>query len=99
MDPNHSTSIAKMMWRAILKEANQDLSDEQRIESVNAFVEMHRDKYGKFPPASVLERCGNFILKPYISSRSEEYKIISVYTMERQKSREQQLYEDSYEYK
>jgi hypothetical protein len=97
-DPNHSTNTAKRNWRKIRKAADPDLTDEQRIAIVNAFVEEHRDKYGKFPPPPVLERCANFILRPYISNREEEYKIISVYTMERHRSREQQMYEDSYEY-
>lgn len=101
VDPNHSTSIAKRKWREIQKAADVDnnMSNDQRIALVDEFVEVHRNEHGKFPPPPVLERCANFILKPYISNREEEYKIISVYTMERQRSREQQMYEDSYEYK
>jgi len=99
LDPNHSTCIARKAWREIQRAADLDLTNEQRIELVNNYVEGHRNEFGKFPPPAVLERCANFILKSYISNRDEEYKIISVYTMDRHKSREQQLYEDSYEYK
>ena len=99
VDPNHSTSIARSAWRNIQRAANPDITVEQRIELVNNYVEGHRNEFGKFPPATVLERCANFILKPFTSKRDEEYKIISVYTMERHRSREQQLYEDTYEYK
>jgi hypothetical protein len=100
VDPNHSTSIARAAWREIQRAADPDLNDAQRIELVNEYVEGHRQQFGKFPPAAVLERCANFILKPYTSARrDQEYKIISVYTLERHRSREQQMYEDSYEYK
>lgn len=98
-DPNHSTSKAKAKWREIQRAADPNLTDEQRIALVNEFVEEHRNEYGKFPPPPVLERCANFILKPYTSLKTEEYKILSVYTMERQRSKEQQMYEDTYEYK
>lgn len=100
VDPNHSTSKARAAWREIQKAADPDMTDEQRIALVNDYVEGHRDEYGKFPPAAVLERCANFILQPYTTIRKDlEYRIISVYTLEKHKSREQQLYEDSYEYK
>lgn len=99
VDPNHSTSKARAKWREIHRAADPDMTDEQRVALVNDYVEEHRNEFGKFPPPPVLERCANFILKPYISNRDREYKILSVYTIERQKSREQQMYEDSYEYK
>ena len=98
-DPNHSTSKAKVRWREIKNNARTDLTDQERIDLVNEFVEDHRNTYGKFPPPPVLERCANFILMNYISNKDEEYKILSVYTMERHRSREQQIYEDRYEYK
>ena len=91
LDPNHSTSVAKRMWREIQKAADPDLTDGQRIIIVNEFVERHRNEYRKFPPPPVLERCANFILRSYTSNREEEYKILSVYTLERHRSREQQL--------
>ncbi len=98
-DPNHSTSKAKMKWRELRMAADPEMTDEERIKLVNDYVEEHRKEYGKFPPPPVLERAANFILRNYISLKTEEYKIISVYTMERQRSKEQQMYEDSYEYK
>ena len=98
-DPNHSTSKARAKWREIQRASDPAMTDEQRVKLVNNYVEEHRNEYGKFPPPPVLERCANFILKNYISVKKEEYKILSVYTMERQRSKEQQMYEDTYEYR
>jgi hypothetical protein len=98
-DPNHSTNKAKAKWRGIQRAADPEMTDEQRIALVNEYVEEHRDEFGKFPPPPVLERCANFILKPYNGIKTDPYKILSIYTLEGQRSKEQQMYEDSYEYK
>ena len=99
IDPTHSTSIARSKWREIQRAADPDLTDDQRVTLVNDYVESHRNQFGKFPPPPVLERCANYILRPYTGIKTDEYKFLSVYTLEGQRSKEQQMYEDTYEYR
>ncbi len=96
IDKEHPTFKARTKLKEIVANIPVDASDRERIEITTYFLAEHFKEYGKHPAPAVVERLGNFVLKPYINKKDEEYKILSIYTMERHRSREQ-VYRDSYD--
>lgn len=96
LDKNHPTFIARKEFKEVISTVPEDASGTDRIRITNQFLDQYYCRYNKWPAPAVIERLANFILKPYIGRKDEEYKILSVYTLERHRSREQ-VYRDSYD--
>jgi hypothetical protein len=96
IDPHHPTFKARAKFKEILANLPKLLSDEERLRIVTTFLEEYREEYKVFPTLAVIERLTNFMLKPYVGRKNEEYKILSEYTLERHRSKEVQ-YREAYE--
>lgn len=75
---------------------NDVQTDEERLKIVNAFLHEYYAEHRKQPAIAVIERLANYLLVPYTSDKTMEYKILSVYTLERHRSREQ-VYNEAYD--
>jgi hypothetical protein len=63
-----------------------DACSGDRIEIVEKFLEEYWEENEELPKQNVLEMMAAFILRPYIGNKEDEYKILSVFSLERRES-------------
>lgn len=97
VDKNNPNYIAYRKFRGEM-EALIEASDDERLSYVENFLEWYYSEFQDTPSMALVEKLGNFILRPYIGSKpGMEYKILSVYSLERRESK-QNAYMDEVKY-
>lgn len=71
-----------------------DACDVKRLEFVNNFLIEYEKEYDDEPAQVIIERLGNFLLRPYIGDKSTEYLILSSYSLDRRQANEACYYEE-----
>lgn len=74
-----------------------DAPDAMRLQFANSFLNNYRNEHKENPAGAVIERLGNFLLRPYIGNKDAEYLILSSYSLERRQANEI-IYNDDFCY-
>lgn len=86
-DKNNPNYIASKEFRET-SPAVIEASDEERLAYVTNFIEEFYREFGGYPNSLLIENLANLLLRPYIGSKEEEYKILSSYSLDRREQKQ-----------
>lgn len=65
-----------------------EASDDERLEYIKNFIDDFEREFGCLPNSFLIENMANLLLRPYIGDKSMEYKILSVFSLERREKKQ-----------
>lgn len=87
VDKNSPSYLGAQKYRETYK-SYVEASDNERLDYIENFIKDFEREFECSPNSFLIESMANLLLRPYIGDKSMEYKILSVFSLERREQKQ-----------